>query len=299
MENELISTGTDLITTIINVINELCISLFSSIDKNIFPLLDELVFIDKNILDTGDKMNKLLSSSPTNGVLLLANCLFTAFVLYYAARLIIAQLTASNFESPGKFFMRAFLTGVAMNYSLSICKFLINSTNLISSFFCSLGENIFGTEISFVSLTSMLSESINESFNVFSLDGILSGMLSISSFALIISFAFRYIIIKVLVILSPFAILCLTTSSTEGFFKSWFKCLLSLLILQVVISVILLIPYALMREKSNLLFNKVLLVGSIMALLKSNQLVKEFMGGIGIGTNFQTGLAGIRSMISK
>ena len=61
----------------------------------------------------------------------------------------------------------------------------------------------------------------------------------------------------------------------------------------------LLIPYALIRENNNSLFNKILLVGSITALLKSNQFVKEFIGGLGIGTNFQTGLAGIRSMISK
>lgn len=174
MSDELLSGGVDLITTIIDIINKLCINLFSSIDKNIFPLLDELVFIDNNILETGDKMNKLLSNSPTNGVLILANCLFTAFVLYYAARLIIAHLTASNFETPSKFFMRAFLSGIAMNYSLSICKFLINSTTLISNFFCSLGSNLFGKEISFVTLTSMLSETVSESFNVFSLDGILS-----------------------------------------------------------------------------------------------------------------------------
>lgn len=146
---------------------------------------------------------------------------------------------------------------------------------------------------------SILNTSISIDFDAFSLEGILTGMLSISSFALIISFAFRYILIKVLTLLSPFAILCLSTSSTEGFFKSWFKCLLSLLILQVVISVILLIPYALIRENSSSIFNKILLVGSIMSLLKSNQFVKEFMGGIGIGTNFQSGIAGIRSLISK
>lgn len=61
----------------------------------------------------------------------------------------------------------------------------------------------------------------------------------------------------------------------------------------------LLIPYTLLSESNDVLFNKVLLVGSIMALLKSNQFVKEFIGGIGIGTNFQSGIAGIRSLISK
>lgn len=296
---ETFSNTSDIVAIVIETINTLCSNLFSSIDKSIFPLLDKLVFIDNDIFSTGDKMNKLLSNSPTSGVLLLANSLFTAFVLYYAARLIIANLTSTQIEAPSKFFMRALLAGITMNYSLSICKFLISATNLISSFFCELGQSVFGKSISFETLISLLNNSVSGSFDVFTLDGILSGMLSISSFALIISFAFRYILIKVLIILSPFAILCLSTSSTEGFFKSWFKCLLSLLILQVVISVMLLIPYSLIRENTDSIFNKILLVGSVIALLKSNQFVKEFMGGLGIGTNFHTGIAGIRSMISK
>ena len=216
--NDSISNSVNIVSIVIEIINTLCSNLFSSIDSNIFPLLDELVFIDKNIFSTGDKMNKLLSNSPTSGVLLLANCLFTAFVLYYAARSLIANLTATQTESPPKFFMRAFLAGITMNYSLSICKFLISATNLISSFFCELGKNIFGKDISFETLISLLNNSVSNSFDIFSLDGILSGMLSISSFALIISFAFRYILVEVLMILSPFAILCLSTSSTESFF---------------------------------------------------------------------------------
>lgn len=135
---EILPSNPNIVQIVLDTINTLCSNLFSSIDKNIFPLLDELVFVDKNIFSTGDKMEKLLSNSPSSGVLLLANCLFTAFVLYYSARLLISHLTFSQIESPSKFFMRAFLSGIAMNYSLSICKFLISATNLISSFFCEL-----------------------------------------------------------------------------------------------------------------------------------------------------------------
>ena len=186
-----------------------------------------------------------------------------------------------------------------MNYSLSICKFLISSTSLISTFFCSLGKNVFGKEISFQTLLSILDTTTLGSLDMLSINGILSAILSISSFALILNFAFRYILVEVLIILSPFAILCTMNTSTVGFFKSWFKSLLSLLILQIIISIMLLIPYTLLKDSNDVLLNKVLLVGSIMALLKSNQFVKEFIGGIGIGNNFQSGIAGIRSLISK
>lgn len=124
-------------------------------------------------------------------------------------------------------------------------------------------------------------------------------MLSISSFALLTSFALRYILIKLLILISPFAFLCMINKSTEGFLKSWYRSLFSLLLIQIVISILLLIPHALLKKDSDLMFNKLLLVGSISALLKSGQLVKEFLGGIGIGTNFQAGISGIKSMISR
>ena len=296
---ETLTNTSEIVSIVLEVINSICSNLISSIDENIFPLLDKLVFIDGNIFSTGDKFNKLLSNSSSNGVLILANCLFAAFVLYYAGRLIIANLTSTQIESPPKFFMRAFLSGIAMNYSLSICKFLISATSLISTFFCALGKNVFGKEISFQTLLSILDTTAFENLDMLSINGVLSAMLSISSFALILNFAFRYILVEILIILSPFAILCTMNTSTVGFFKSWFKSLLSLLILQVIISIMLLIPYTLLKESNDALFNKVLLVGSIMALLKSNQFVKEIIGGIGISTNFQNGIAGIRSLVSK
>jgi len=124
-------------------------------------------------------------------------------------------------------------------------------------------------------------------------------MLSISSFALLLSFALRYILVELLILAAPFAFLCIANQSTEGFLKSWYRSFLSMLLVQIIIAALLLIPYALIKENSDSIFNKLLLVGSISALLKAGQLVKEFLGGIGIQTNFQAGLSGIKSMISR
>ena len=113
-------------------------------------------------------------------------------------------------------------------------------------------------------------------------------MLSISSFSLIISFALRYIMIKVLVLSAPFAFLCLLNKNTTGFFKSWYRSLLSLLLVQVLIALILLLPYAIIKDSSSEILNKILIIGAINALLKSGQFIKEFMSGIGISSNFQS-----------
>lgn len=288
----------DITQLILETANSLCTTMLESIDNNIYPLLDKVIFIDETIT-TDSYFEKIFGTSHMSGVLMLSNCLLFAFILYYCIRLIISHFSGTEIESPQRFFLRAILAAITSNASLGICKLLVYGTNQISSFFCLLGEDIFKKEISFMSLVSSLNTASSSDFSIFSLDGILSSMLSISSFALLISFALRYILVKLLILASPFAFLCISNKSTEGFLKSWYRCLLSMLLLQIIISALLIIPYALLKEDSNSLFNKLLLVGVISALLKSGQLVKEFLGGIGITTNFQAGISGIKSMISR
>ena len=172
---EIFTEHSDIVTTVVQIINELFTNLLASIDKNIFPLLDELVFIDRNTLISGDKMNQIISTSPSSGVLLLANSLFTAFVLYYAVRLMISHVTGNSIESPPRFFLRAFLAGVFMNFSLPICTALIDTTNAITNFFCELGKSVLGMgDVSFVTLNQLLNHSVTSSLDAFSLEGILS-----------------------------------------------------------------------------------------------------------------------------
>lgn len=287
----------NLTQVILETANTLCSSLLESIDKNIYPLLDKVIFVDETI--TQDSyFKKIFGTSPTSGILMLSNCLIFAFILYYCIRLIISHFSGSEIESPHQFIMRAIIVTIVMNSSLEICTLLINGTQQISSFFTLLGEEIFKKEVSFISLISYLSDT-STNFNIFSLDGILTSMLSFSSCALLISFALRYILIKLLILATPFALLCLINKSTEGFFKSWYRSFLSLLLIQIIISALLIIPFALIKEDSTSIFNKLLIVGAISALLKSDQLVKEFLSGIGISTNFQAGISSIKSMISR
>ena len=65
MEETLTNTS-EIVSVVLEVLNSICSNLITSIDENIFPLLDKLVFIDTNIFTTGDKFNKLLSNSPSN-----------------------------------------------------------------------------------------------------------------------------------------------------------------------------------------------------------------------------------------
>lgn len=276
----------DIGAIIVDTINTLCQSLFSSIDNAIFPILDEIVFVSPDIIET-NYLERILGTNTNTGLLVLANSLILAFILYYAVRRFISFYAGNEVESPYIFIIKSIFVTIFMNFSLSLCSLAVSFTFEITNFITSLGTNIFDKEISFSSLINILNSSFSSEFNVFSLDGILTGMLSISSFSLIISFALRYIMIKVLVLSSPFAFLCLLNKTTVGFFRSWYRSLLSLLLIQVLIALILLLPYAIIKDSTSLIINKLLIIGAINALLKSGQYVKEFMGGIGISTNFQ------------
>lgn len=292
-------TPIDITKVILDTTNSICNNILDSIGSTIYDLLDKTLFLNADI--TEDSLfSKIFGNSPTSGVLMLANCLLFAFLLYYCIRLITSHFSGTEVESPGRFFLRAILAAILMNSSLGICQILLTGTEQISGFFLELGCHIFGKDaISFSGLIQDLGPSSSTEFTIFSIDGILTSMLSISSFALLLSFALRYILVQLLILASPFAFLCIANKSTEGFLRSWYRSLLSLLLLQIIIAALLLIPYTLLGGKSTQLFDKVLLIGSISALLKAEQLVKEFLSGIGISTNFQAGISGLKSMFAR
>ena len=85
--------------------------------------------------------------------------------------------------------------------------------------------------------------------------------------------------VKVLVLLSPFAFLCLTLDSTKIFFKVWIKNLFSLLFIKIIVSLVLLLLFSMDFSSSNL-FSKFVYVGGIYALIKANSFVRDFIGGV-------------------
>ena len=158
----------------------------------------------------------------------------------------------------------------------------INIVYYISLGIKNIGENIINKNISFSELITTINMTLSfntSSINIFSLDGLLKGTLTFSLLHLVLSYSFRYIMVKVFALLSPFAILSLALKNTSWFFKSWIKNLFSLLFIQIIISLVLIILFSTDYSSGNLL-SKFIYVGGIYALIKTNSLVREFIGGI-------------------
>ena len=129
---------------------------------------------------------------------------------------------------------------------------------------------------------------------MFSIDGLIKGFISLSFFNLALSYSLRFIMIKVFIFITPFAFLCLITPNTSWIFKSWFKILMSLLLLQVIVSIILLISFSI-NVNSFDISSKLIYIGSVYALIKANTFVRDFMGGL--STDISLGIGNINSFI--
>lgn len=268
---------------ILNSINELFSKMFSSIDNTIYSVLDEITFINNTILEN-DSFKKILGDSSQDGILLICNSLVLGFIIYYAINYLFSHLTYSKIDSPKQFIFKSIIFIAIMNSSLWICLEIINIISVITDGISYISQNLFGIQISFSNFIDNINKNLyiqNEAFNVFSIDGIIKSFTSFGLINLVFTYSLRYIMIQIFILLSPFAFLSLISNSSESFFRAWIKVFLSLLLVQILISLILLLSFSI-ELTSNTNISKFLYVGIIYALSKATSYIKEIFGGISI-----------------
>lgn len=173
-----------------------------------------------------------------------------------------------------------------MNCSFFLCEQMINLNSLVSSAIRELGKNFLHFDICFsklVDISNIIITAEEKASNVFSVDGIIKTVTSVGFLNIIFVYAIRYVLLKVFILLAPFAFLTLSLKSTSHLFKSWLKCFVSLLFVELFASLILIVTFSIEYSVSNLV-SKLLFIGAIFALMKVNNYVKEFIGGISIDT---------------
>lgn len=287
-------TPINLTEIIFNSINELFKTLFSSIDNSIYSLLDRLCFIDTSIL-SNTYFQKILGSNSSEGILLICNSLVFGFLIYYAASFLISHLTYSKIDSPKQFIFKTLIFIAIMNSSLWICEQIISIISFVTSGITDIGSSLFNNTISFSKFIDNINKAVYFSgdLNLFSFDGIVKSFTSFGLINLIFTYSLRYIMIQIFILISPFAFLSLITNSSEWFFKVWLKTFISLLLVQILVSLILLLSFSIpLNDSSN--FSKLLYIGIIYALTRSNSYIKELFGGIST-----TVTSGISSIINK
>lgn len=278
---------------IIETLNKLFSGLFSSIDNSIYSMLDHITFISENIFE-----DKLLKSilNPFSGIIIIANSLLVGFVIYYCFRLMLSYYSGNGIEKPNQFLVKAIICAICINYSLFFCTEIIKINNLISDSFCQLGYNICKKEISFNTLILETNNFINleNNFNIFSFNGLLKSSISIGMINLLFSYSIRYILIKILILLSPFAILSLIMQATSWVFKIWLRTFISLLLLQSFVALILLIIFMINICVTDIL-SQISYISALFILSKANSYIKEIFGGV--STDFNANISSIKSLL--
>ena len=137
-----LENSTEIITNIINTINEIFANLFSSIDNSLYEILDNLVFINSEVL-TDKYFYKIFGTTSNNGILLIANSLLIGFILYYSIKLMMSNFTYQRTENPLQFIFKCIIFGICMNSSFFIVEQIIDLNFNVCSIIKNLGEDMF------------------------------------------------------------------------------------------------------------------------------------------------------------
>lgn len=266
---------------IIETINTILQNLFSSIDNNLYEILDDIIFINQDII-SDSFFEKILGANSHNGIILICNSLLFGFILYYSIKYLFSHFNYNQIEKPSQFIFKIIIFGICINFSYFFIKEILSFTSNITLAIRGIGEDLFNKNICFSELILEINKSIGISFSsldVFSLDGIIKISLSSSLLSLVFTYAFRYIMVKIFILLTPVAFLSLILQNTSWFFKSWIHNLFSLLFIQIIVSLVLLILFSMDYSSGNLII-KFIYIGAIYALIKANSFSREFLGGV-------------------
>lgn len=283
---------TDTITNgIISTINSIFQSIFSSVDNNLYEILDKLTFLDEKIVQK-DNFIKIFGSNSGNGMLLITNTLLMVFFLYYVMSFSLSHLINTKVQRPLPFIFKLIIVGIVMNNSLFILEEILKINSIITKLFQNIGEDLFNEKITFSNFLTHINNNVykKESFDVSSFEGIIKSFATFGFLNLIFSYALRYIMIQVFAILIPISFLCLVNQKTEWIFKSIFKAFISLLLEQILVALILLVGFSFSFSSDNDL-SKILCIGVIYSLMKANTFMYMIFGGI--TTSISSGISSL------
>ena len=280
MEENVVNTtvNTNFTSSVTDTFNHIFRTLLLSIDDTIYSLLDELAFIKENILEN-DLFEKLIDK--TSGILLICNALILGVIIFYSINYLFSHLFISKIDSPSQFIFKLIVFTIAMNSSFWICEQIINIVSIITEVIQDIGKSLFSEDITFSNFLQQINSKLYSGefeITMTSFDGIIKSFISVSFVNLAFSYSLRYVMVQVFVMISPFAFLCLINNKTEWFFKVWIKTFLSLILEQILIIFILLTAFSLDGLKNDI--SKILYIGIMYALMKTNNYMYMMFGGI-------------------
>jgi len=282
--------------SIIENLNSVFTKLFTSIDQNVFNELDKLVFITPKIIS--DKTTaKLLGDNFLSGTISISVSIALGVLIFYAFKYLLSHLTFENVQNPISFMFKLFISlFIVLNIKI-ILENIIFLNNEITKEILSLGSGFFEGEVNFSSLIYKINSSLyilDSSFDFVSLDGVIKIIISFGIINLLLEYALRYVVIKVMCIIAPILVILKSFEDTKYLYTSFIKAFFSILFMQNIVAVILVISTKIEISGYSLM-SKLIFLGTIYALIKANKLSTDIFGGISVqnGISIQGMMRGI------
>lgn len=135
---------------------------------------------------------------------------------------------------------------------------------------------------------------MDSSFDFVSLDGVIKIIISFGIINLLLEYALRYVVIKVMCIIAPILVILKSFEDTKYLYTSFIKAFFSILFMQNIVAVILVISTKIEISGYSLM-SKLIFLGTIYALIKANKLSTDIFGGISVqnGISIQGMMRGI------
>ena len=263
---------------IISTINTVAEKIFSSVEGELYPLLDKIVVIAPNILKQ-EPLKNMFFENKSVAMTLVAMSFITFFVLYFAFSRIVSMYSGEETESLWKSIVQIIVFAIFTSTSYYICKEILNLNYLFTEVIKSSLEDVIGKDVSFANLKEAITD-LNKymSSDFISIDGMIKGLISFGTVSLVLNFSIRYVNVIFLLLVSPIAFMMGASQLTRGLLNTWLKLLVTNLLTQEVTIIIISIPLA-FKEVNSIMF-KIVLVGTIYMLYKLNNLTRELFANI-------------------
>ena len=109
-------------SSVFTAVNSIATEFLQSIDNSIYSTLDDITFIDSNILNDSFIVN-ILGKTANSGLLLLCNSLLLGCIIYYLVSLILSHIITFKLHPPSQFIFKLILISILLNSSYDICGF--------------------------------------------------------------------------------------------------------------------------------------------------------------------------------
>lgn len=282
-------------SNIVDSIQEWAFFIYESFHNNISSVLDNIVFIKVDMINNRAIFN-FNGNSAINVVEKIANTFLYGILIYIIFKYLISKITNDEVENISFTLYKIIIAAILISFSSEICNMILEINGYITDEILKVGKTLTNKEISFDELFRKIYTIISyqKSKDASSVNSILQGFVSFGLINLILVYSLRYIYIKVLSILIPFAIIFKTNRKTEYIYKAWLKSFMGLLFLQHLIAIILILAISIKNGDVSL-HSKVICVGCVYALMQVNELQREIIGSssLYINTALRTQKGGI------